>query len=188
MKKNYSPIFFRILAILVASLAIHRVEKFGRWYFLTLRGAAVVIALRDFGLLERFGLRVPGNQSDRLAAWIVLVCVGIIGWLHNANEWTHEGVFVRPHATALWKTEIILVIALAAPMIHWLLCAVLPQFGQMNGQKFAIEFALYVNFSGVALLLWTGDTAVSASSVGAVLALSVLAELTLKASSPPMAE
>jgi len=145
--KTYRPIFLRILAVLIASLAIHRVEEFGRWYFLGIGGAAVLIALWDLGLLGHFGLHVPRNQSDRLAIWIVLVCVGVIGWLHNANEWTHEGVFVRPHATALWKTEIILVIALAAPLIHWAASAALPQLGPMNGQRFATEFALYVNFS-----------------------------------------
>ena len=52
----------------------------------------------------------------------------------------------------------------------------------MNGQRFATEFALYVNFSGIALVLWTGEAALSMLTLGAALALMVLAELTLYAS------
>ncbi|MBK7991354.1 MAG: hypothetical protein IPK05_16470 [Comamonadaceae bacterium] len=52
----------------------------------------------------------------------------------------------------------------------------------MGGKRFATEFALYVNFSGIALVLWTGEAAISMSALGAALALVVLAELTLFAS------
>lgn len=182
--KTYRTIFLRIFAILVASLALHRVEQFARWYFLAVAVGADLIALWELGLLGNFGVPTPRKQSDRLAVWIVLVCLGAIGWLHNANSWTHEGVFIRPRNIALWKTELILVIALVGPLLHWLASAAWPQFRPMDGQKFALEFALYVNFSGIALVLWTGDAAVSATTVSAVLVLSVLAELTLKASTP----
>jgi bacteriorhodopsin len=182
--KSSRTIFLRIFAILVASIAIHRVEQFARWYFFAIAVAAGLIALRELGFLRQFRFHSKSNQSNRLAVWIVLVCLSVIGWLHNANSWTHDGLFVRPANIALWKTELILVIALAGPLLHWLASAAAPRLRPMDGQKFALEFALYVNFSGIALVRWTGDAAVSTSTVSAVLALSVLAELTLKASTP----
>jgi len=114
------------------------------------RRGAGLIALWELGLLGNFTFYAPRKQSDRLAIWTVLVCLGVIGWLHNANSWTHEGVFFRPRNIALWKTELVLVIALAGPLLHWLASATWSQLRPMDGQKFALEFVLYVNFSGIA--------------------------------------
>ena len=106
----------------------------------------------------------------------------IIGYLHNANTWRDSGLFNRPQDIALWKTELILGISLAAPLAHWLASRLLPRTIAMNGRRFAAEFALYVNFSGIALVLWTGEAVLSWSTFGAALALMILAELTLYAS------
>jgi hypothetical protein len=57
----------------------------------------------------------------------------------------------------------------------------LPSLATPSGRRFATEFALYVNFSGIAMVLWTGPAAVSLNMLGAVIILVLLAELTLYA-------
>jgi hypothetical protein len=52
----------------------------------------------------------------------------------------------------------------------------------MVGRQFAREFALYINFSGIALALWSGDALLSRSVAATLLAWVALAELTLYAS------
>ena len=88
----------------------------------------------------------------------MLVCLIVIGLLHNANTWTaDERGFGKPADIAMWKTELILGIALAVPLLHTLARLVQPDTGGSPGQQFAREFALYINFSGIALILWSGD-------------------------------
>src|SRR5262249_15903932 len=61
------------------------------------------------------------NRVDRLAIWIVRVCLIVIGYLHNANTWTaDERGFGKPADIAMWKNELILGIALAVPLLHTL--------------------------------------------------------------------
>jgi hypothetical protein len=171
-----------MLAILVAILMVHWVDAFAQLYFASL---AVLACLLLSGVAKDIkGLRViTGLQgADRLAIWIVLVTLGVIGYLHNANTWTDDGRFNRPQDLAFWKTELILSISLAAPLVHWMTGILFPAVVLMDGRRFATEFALYVNFSGIALVLWTGEAAISMSTLGSALALVVLAELTLYAS------
>ena len=78
--------------------------------------------------------------------------------------------------------EIILGISLAVPLLHWLIRTMRPEAGSFNGQLFAREFALYINFSGIAILLWAGDAIVSRSKLATFLAWVTLAEMTLYAS------
>ena len=123
------------------------------------------------------------NRADRLAIWIVLICLIVIGFLHNANTWTADGRgFVKPADIAMWKTELILGIALAVPLLNTLARIVQPDEGGSPGQQFAREFALYINFSGIALILWSGDAALSRALVATLMAWAALAELTLYAS------
>jgi hypothetical protein len=50
------------------------------------------------------------------------------------------------------------------------------------GRQFAREFSLYINFSGIALALWSGDALLTRSVAAMLLAWTALAELTLYAS------
>jgi hypothetical protein len=171
-----------MIAMFLAILLVHWVDKFVPLYFIVTAVAAGIMLL---GLVTPIpGLRFLATleTSDRLAIWIVIVVLGVIGYLHNANVWVADGMVNRPTDVALWKAELILGISLAAPAAHWLAGLLLPKIFYMNGKRFATEFALYVNFSGIALVLWTGDAALSVSTLGSVLALMVLAELTLYAS------
>ena len=172
----------RTVAILLAILIVHWVNAFAQLYFAVL--AALACLLLSGVAKDVKGLRlITGLQgADRLAIWIVLVALGVIGYLHNANTWTVDGAFNRPQDLAFWRTELILSISLAAPLIHWIAGILFPAAIVMDGKRFATEFALYVNFSGIALVLWTGEAAISMSALGAALALVVLAELTLFAS------
>lgn len=172
----------RTVSILLAILTVHWVNAFAQLYFAVL--AALACLLLSGVAKDVKGLRlITGLQgADRLAIWIVLVALGVIGYLHNANTWTVDGAFNRPQDLAFWRTELILSISLAAPLIHWIAGILFPAAIVMGGKRFATEFALYVNFSGIALVLWTGEAAISMSALGAALALVVLAELTLFAS------
>ena len=144
--------------------------------------AAGIMLLALVAPVSGFRFLATLETSDRLAIWIVMVVLGVIGYLHNTNVWVADGMVNRPSDVALWKAELILGISLAAPAAHWLTGLLLPNLFFMNGKRFATEFALYVNFSGIALVLWTGDAALSVSTLGSALALMVLAELTLYAS------
>ena len=76
----------------------------------------------------------------------------------------------------------ILGIALAVPLLHTLARLVRPDAGGSPGQQFAREFALYINFSGIALILWSGDAVLSRALIATLMAWAALAELTLYAS------
>ena len=113
----------------------------------------------------------------------MLVCLIVIGYLHNANTWTaDERGFGKPADIAMWKTELILGIALAVPLLHTLARLAQPDAGGSPGQQFAREFALYINFSGIALILWSGDAVLSRALIATLIAWAALAELTLYAS------
>lgn len=144
--------------------------------------AAGVLLASGFTPVPGFRALSRLGQGDRRSIWIVLSVYAIVGYLHNSNTWVADGlVFFRPTDVSLWKSELILSIAVAAPLVHWLLGTFVPWMGSMNGRRFATEIALYVNFSGIALLLWTGEATVSATTIGALVALLVLVELTLTA-------
>ena len=168
-----------MLAFLFAVLLIHWADEF-------LPGIFVVIAIAAGIMLLNLTVDVPGfgflNQlknSDRLAIWIVLVTLAIIGYIHNQNRWIDEGLLNRPNDIGLWKSELILGISLATTLTHWLVGILQPKITTMDGQQFATEFALYVNFSGVALLLWSGDAVLSLSTLGAAIAALVVLFLQL---------
>ena len=57
--KTYRSIVLRILAILIAGLATHRIERFGPWYFVAIVRTAVLIALWQLGLLDHIGVPLP---------------------------------------------------------------------------------------------------------------------------------
>ena len=65
---------------------------------------------------------------------------------------------------------------------HTLARLVQPDAGGSPGQQFAREFALYINFSGIGLILWSGDAVLSRALVATLMAWAALAELTLYAS------
>ena len=171
-----------MLAFLLVILAVHWLDRFVPLYFLLIAGAAGIMLLSLVTSIPGCRFLATLATSDRLAIWIVLVVLTVIGYLHNVNLWVGDGFFHRPQDISLWKTELILGVSLAAPLAHWLAGLLVPQLISMNGQRFATEFALYVNFSGIALVLWAGEAAVSMLTLGAALALMALAELTLYAS------
>ena len=91
-----------MLAFLFAVLLIHWADEF-------LPGIFVVIAIAAGIMLLNLTVDVPGfgflNQlknSDRLAIWIVLVTLAIIGYIHNQNRWIDEGLLNRPNDIGLW--------------------------------------------------------------------------------------
>src|SRR5262249_15903933 len=57
-----------------------------------------------------------------------------------------------------------------------------PDAVRSPGQQFAREFALYINFFGIALILWSGDVVLSRAMVATLMGWATLAELTLYAS------
>ncbi|MBK7991353.1 MAG: hypothetical protein IPK05_16465 [Comamonadaceae bacterium] len=89
----------RTVAIL-AILIVHWVNAFAQLYFAVL--AALACLLLSGAAKDVKGLRlITGLQgADRLAIWIVLVALGVIGYLHNANTWTVDGAFNRPQDLA----------------------------------------------------------------------------------------
>jgi hypothetical protein len=173
----------RLLAVPLLVVGLHSVTRFSPWLLVAFGIVAVILlASSEFAIP---GLRsVSGlDRPDRLAIWMVLVCLVVIGYLHNTNRWTpDEHGFGRPADIAMWKTELILGIALAVPLLHTLARLVRPDPSGLPGQQFAREFALYVNFSGIALVLWSGDAVLSRAIVVTLMAWMALAELTLYAS------
>ena len=80
----------RLLTVPLITVALHSVTRFPPWV-LVLLGivAAALVADTDFAVPGfRFLSRL--NRVDRLAIWIVLVCLIVLGYLHNANTWTAE--------------------------------------------------------------------------------------------------
>ena len=96
-------------------------------------------------------------------------------------RWREQDLSLLSRIPRNWKTELVLCISLTVPLVRWLATALMPGWGETGGSYFAREFALYVNFSGVAIILWTGEAALSRTALAALLALIVLAELTLHA-------
>lgn len=173
-----SIIVGRVAAVVLAILALHLFERVPWLYFLVLGVAAVAIFfgfrvdIPALDFLKRLG------QSDRLAVWLVLFCLGLIGFVHTSNEWITDGHFLRPAHVGLWKTELVLVIATVAPMARWAPSVFSSHMVTVNGRRFAAEFALYVNFSGIALAFWTDEAAISWRALVAAVVLVVLVELT----------
>jgi len=172
-----------VLRIVVAGaivVGLHSLTHFSAWWLLVIGLAAALLLAGSAGALP---FMARWSRNDRLAPWIVLVVLTVIGYLHNANDWNPDGQgLLRPDRVGLWKTELVLGVALAVPLLH--------SFGRLLrrsaqhavGQQFAREFALYINFSGVALALWDGDALLSKQIGATLLAWMALAELTLYAS------
>ena len=140
--------------------------------------AAALVASTDFAVPGfRFLSRL--NRVDRLAIWIVLVCLLRDRLPTQRDTWTaDERGFGKPADIAMWKTELILGIALAVPLLHTLARLVQPDAEGSPGQQFAREFALYINFSGIALILWSGDAVLSRALIATLMAWAALAKLT----------
>lgn len=173
----------RILLVLLAVLLVHWIDAFGPLYFVVLLVLAALMLAEQVRILPA-RLQPRGIATvDRLAVWIVLMVFAVIGYLHDANTWLPDGAFNRPVDVGLWKTELVLCIAVAAPLARWMRAVLLPRRHAGGGGEFAREFALYVNFSGIAIVLWTGQAGLSLTAVASVGTLAVLAELTLRASS-----
>lgn len=170
-----------VVTVILAILLPHLIEKVHWLYFLILGVAASGMVLHRFFVLPGLGFLDALEFADRLAVWIVVFCLALIGHLHSANQWILDGLVFRPTHIGRWKTEMVLVIALAAPLAHWAVSLFTRQIARVDGRRFATEFALYVNFSGVALALWTDDDMVSSRALAAAIVLVVLAELTLYA-------
>jgi hypothetical protein len=171
----------RIAAIFLMVLLMHWIGPFGIGYFLLLGAGALLLLVSQVPALAWPKSLHTLATDDRLGFWIILAVLAVIGYLHNANQWLPDGALNRPADVAMWKTELVLGIALTVPLARWLLASLSPAWGKTGGRYFAREFALYVNFSGVAIILWTGDAVLSTTSLAALLALAVLAELTLRA-------
>lgn len=175
----------RIVAVFLVVLWVHWIDWFGPLataaFFALLAAAGMLLAFTYFPRLPQPPALRALTSDDQLAVWIILAVLAIIGYLHNANAWLPDGAFNRPTDMALWKTELVLCISLTVPLVRWLAAALMPGWGETGGSYFAREFALYVNFSGVAIILWTGEAALSRTALAALLALIVLAELTLHA-------
>jgi hypothetical protein len=157
------------------------VTRFTPWLLVIIGiAAALLFASRLFtGLV--FLARL--HRADRLALWMTLVCLTVIGYLHDANTWSSTGTgFVRPTNVAMWKTELILGVALAVPLLRTMARMLSSRRAAASGQEFAREFALYINFSGIALILWSGEAVLSRAMVVTLIAWIALAELTLYAS------
>jgi hypothetical protein len=167
-----------VAAIIVV---LHLVTRFTPWLLVIIGiAAALLLASRSvtgLGFLARL------HRADRLALWMVLVCLTVIGYLHDANTWSSDGKgFVRPANVAMWKTELILGVSLAVPLLNTLARMLSPRRAATSGREFAREFALYINFSGIALVLWSGEAVLSRAMVVTLVAWVALAELTLYAS------
>jgi hypothetical protein len=174
-------IVVRVLVTLLVIVTLHWTDRLAPWYFVLGGAGAGAMLLSSFVVIP--GLRFLSALSlhDRLSIWIILVASTVVGYVHNANDWLPDGHLFRPVHVPLWKTELILGISLGAPLAHWLAGRLMPWLASTSGRRFAAEFALYVNFSGIALVLWTGPAAVSVNMLGAAIVLVLLAELTLYA-------
>jgi hypothetical protein len=171
-----------LLRMAVAALivvALHAVGEFPAWWLAAL-GAAAALLLAQSRPAPRLARL---QREDWLALWIVLVVLALIGYLHNANVWRPDGQgMLRPQQIGLWKTELVLGVALAVPLLSSLRRLLHPAAGQVVGREFTKEFALYVNFSGIALALWDREALLTREFAAMLLAWVALAELTLYAS------
>ena len=171
----------RLAMVPAIIVVLHLVTRFTPW-LLVIIGIAAAFLLTSRSLIG-LGSLARLHRADRLALWMVLVCLAVIGYLHDANTWSSDGKgFVRPGNVAMWKTELILGIALAVPLLNALARMLSPRRAATSGQEFAREFALYINFSGIALVLWSGEAVLSRAMVVTLVAWVALAELTLYAS------
>ena len=191
--QSYAPlatlrhIVVRVLATLLVIVTLHWTDRLAPWYFVVGGAGTGAMLLSSFVVIPGLRFLSALSPRDRLSVWIILVAWAVVGYVHNANEWLPDGRLFRPMHVSLWKTELILGISLAAPLAHGLAGLLLPRHVSPTGRRFATEFALYVNFSGIAMVLWTGPAAVSLNMLGAVLILVLLAELTLYATQEPPA-
>jgi hypothetical protein len=173
----------RLATVPLVVVALHSVAQISVWALAVLGIVAALllvsgqIAIPGLPFLSRLG------RADRLAAWMVVVCLAVIAYLHNTNSWSPDGAgFMRPGDVSMWKTELILGVALTVPLLNTMIRIARPRLGMIPGQQFAREFALYINFSGIALILWSGDAVLSWAMMVTLLAWIALAELTLYAS------
>ncbi len=168
-------------AVLGIVIAAHWLGRLAPLYFVTVAIAAAVFAVSGFRNVPGLTGLARLGHAERLVGWIFLVTIGAIGYLHNQITWVPDGHFLRPTDIGIWKTEMLLILALAGPSAHLLFSRILSRLPPVDGKRLAVEFALYVNFSGIALVLWTGHAGISLQALGAAVLLILLAELTLYA-------
>jgi hypothetical protein len=170
----------RIALAAAIVVALHAVGEFPIGWQIGL-GVAAALLLFAQAVSPPWFARLP--REDRLALWIALVVLALIGYMHNLNTWSADGKgLLRPAQVGLWKTELVLGIALAVPLLSTLRRLLRPTAGQVAGREFTKEFALYVNFSGIALALWDREALLTREVGAMLLAWIALAELTLYAS------
>ncbi len=180
--QNLHTFIASILALMLLLILIHTVQQISFLYFAAVFSVASLVLISSYKQIPGFQFISSLKRQDRLAVWIALIVLSIIGYLHNANTWIVDGNFHRPTNIALWKSELILGISLFITIAHWLTSILITKHTVIEGKQFAVEFALYVNFSGIALLLWSGESALSFSTFIAAFTLVALVELTLYAS------
>jgi len=184
--RGASRLYRALLRVFLAAavvLVLHSVTRFSPWWLVGIGAVAALLLLGQGDSVAGLRFLARMQREDRLALWIVLVCLTVIGYLHNSNSWGPDGKgFLRAGDVSLWKTELVLGVALAVPLINTLLRFAHPVQTAPVGRQFAREFALYINFSGIALALWSGDAVLSRSMAATLVAWAALAELTLYAS------
>jgi len=158
-----------LLRVFVATaivLVLHSVTRFTPWLLVGIGAVAALLLLGQGGSVSGLRVLVRMQREDRLALWIVLVSLTVIGYLHNSNSWSPDGKgFLRAGDVSLWKTEMVLGVALAAPLLNTLLRLIHPDPAAPVGR----QFALYINFSGIALALWWGDALLSRAMAATLL-------------------
>ncbi len=184
MKSNqhFNSYIVSALALTLLMVLVHRITQISPLFFISIACSGLLILVSNFKKIPGFNFLSTLNQRDQSVIWLTLIVLGIIGYLHNANTWTADGLFRRPLNITLWKSELILGISLFISVSHWALSILTHQKNVNKSKQFAIEFAFYVNFSGIALLLWSGDATLSYSTFLASLTLIAMVELTLYAS------
>ena len=184
MKSNqhFNSFFVGALALTLLMVLVHSITQISPLFFIIIACSGLLILVSNFKKIPGFNFLSTLNQRDQSVIWLTLIVLGIIGYLHNANTWIADGLFRRPLNIALWKSELVLGISLFITISHWTLSFLTHKKNLIKSKEFAIEFAFYVNFSGIALLLWSGDTTLSFSTLLASLTLIALVELTLYAS------
>ena len=184
MKSNqhFSSIIVSALALILLLVLVHSIKQISLLFFIFIASSGMLVLVSNFRKIPGFNFLSNLNQRDQSVIWLTLIVFSIIGYLHNENTWVADGLFQQPTNIALWKSELVLGISIFLSISHWALTVLTDKHNLVKSKQFAIEFAFYVNFSGIALLLWSGDSALSFTTLLASLALIALVELTLYAS------
>jgi hypothetical protein len=124
----------RLAVVAAIIVVLHLVTRFTPW-LLVIIGIATALLLASRSVTG-LGFLARLHRGDRLALWMVLVCLTVIGYLHDANTWSSDGKgFVRPANVAMWRTELILGVALAVPLLNTLARMLSPRREATSGRE-----------------------------------------------------